>query len=117
MAGRATAVMPFDLDATTHTFVKTGSGGCRSGGPRPVRQPQHRADPVRNFADPARIHGMDMPGLRELEEGADRVDIRYEPLPAGGRITYSSSDPLPVAALHAWFGRQSSDHAMPGMGG
>jgi len=68
-----------------------------------------------NFSDPARIHGMDMPGLQELEAGASRVDVRYEAIPAGARITYASDDPGLVAALHAWFDRQTTDHGMPGM--
>lgn len=30
---------------------------------------------------------------------------------------YSSTEPALVDALHAWFDRQNTDHAMPGMGG
>ncbi len=36
-----------------------------------------------DYSDPARIHGMDMPGVTELEAGASRVAVRYEPLPNG----------------------------------
>lgn len=60
---------------------------------------------------------MEMPGLEDLEAGAGRVDVTYETVPAGARITYSSIDPVLVSALHAWFDRQTTDHAMPGMGG
>ncbi len=63
-----------------------------------------------DYSDPARIHGMDMPGVTELEAGASRVAVRYEPLPNGARIVYSSKEPALVAALHAWFDRQLSDH-------
>ncbi len=53
---------------------------------------------------------MDMPGLKELSEGYSRVDVAYAELPDGGRITYTSSEPALVSALHAWFDRQLVDH-------
>ncbi|MDP8932091.1 MAG: hypothetical protein M3O70_26860 [Actinomycetota bacterium] len=70
-----------------------------------------------DYSDPARIHGTEMPGLDQLAAGAARMTVRYEPLPAGAKITYSSVDPSLVTALHAWFDGQSSDHDVPGMGG
>ena len=70
-----------------------------------------------NYSDPAKIHGMDMPGLAELEAGAARVDVAYTDVANGAQITYSSTEPGLVAALHSWFDRQTSDHGMPGMGG
>jgi hypothetical protein len=129
MRGRAAQVMPFDLSATTHTFTKTDRGGVQQvlandpadgrniGLIRSHLQQEAAAFRTGDYSDPARIHGMDMPGVKELQAGASRVEVRYQPLPAGARITYSSSDPVLVAALHAWFDRQTSDHAMPGMGG
>ncbi len=129
MDARAAQVMPFDLNATRHTFTKTDQGGVEEVvaiDPADTRN----IDLIRshleyeaaqfskgNFSDPAKIHGMDMPGLQDLEAGASRVDVRYESLPAGARITYTSGEPALVAALHAWFDRQATDHAVPGMGG
>jgi hypothetical protein len=119
-----TQVMPFDQAKTTHVFQKTDSGGIES---VVVKDPGDQeqialirahlaaeADKFRqgNYEDPARIHGMDMPGLKELEAGYRRVDVRYEDLPDGGRITYRTSDPTLVAALHAWFDRQLMDHGV-----
>ncbi len=129
MDGRAAQVMPFDLNATRHTFTKTDQGGVEQVvaiDPADTRNIelirshlQYEAAEFTkgNFSDPAKIHGMDMPGLQELEAGAARVDVRYESLPGGGRIAYASNDPVLVDALHAWFDRQTSDHGMPGMGG
>jgi hypothetical protein len=128
MAARAAGVMPFDLNATTHTFTKNATGGVEqvvakdSGDQRNITLiRQHLRKEAEQFAkgdygDPATIHGTAMPGLQELRAGADRVKIHYEQAPSGARITYSSSDPVLVAALHAWFDAQSSDHAMPGIG-
>ena len=129
MTQHADDVMPFDLEGTTHTFVKTDSGGIEEV-VADVSSDTHNIDLVRshlefeasefrngNFSDPAKIHGTDMPGLKELEAGAGQVDVRYEAIPVGARITYSSTEHALVAALHAWFDRQTADHAMPGMGG
>lgn len=128
MADRAASVMPFDLNATTHSFIKTDSGGVEQVVANDPAD-QHNIDLIRQhlrmeaeqfthgvYTDPAAIHGGHMPGLQELQAGADRVQIRYEDVASGARITYSSADPVLVAALHAWFDAQNSDHSMPGMG-
>ncbi len=129
METRAAEVMPFDLNATHHTFTKTGQGGIEevvaidAADARNIELIRTHLEYEAakfgkgNFSDPARIHGMDMPGLRELEAGASRVEVRYESLPTGARITYGSDDAALIAALHAWFDRQSTDHGMPNMGG
>ncbi len=57
-----------------------------------------------------------MPGLHELQSNPQRVQVHYEEIPAGARITYSSTDPALIAALHSWFDAQNHDHNMPGMG-
>ncbi len=51
-----------------------------------------------------------MPGLEDLEAGAEKMDIRYSELPDGAKIEYETSDPVLVAALHDWFDAQVSDH-------
>ena len=61
------------------------------------------------FADPAQVHGHEMPGVAELEAGAARIDVRYERVPRGGRISYATSDPALVSAIHAWFRAQVMD--------
>lgn len=129
MDARAAAVMPFDLTATAHTFTKNDHGGVEQ---VVVKDPadQHNLDLIRshlqheatefangNFADPAAIHGADMPGLTRLQAATGRLTITYQALPTGARITYSATDLDVVAAIHDWFDAQTSDHAMPGMGG
>jgi hypothetical protein len=129
MQARASAIMPFDLNHTKHTFTKTDSGGIEQ---VIVNDPgdatnlalirSHLAKEAElfrsgNYSDPAKIHGMDMPGLKELEAGAKRVTVVYADLPGGAQITYSSTELALVSALHSWFDRQIGDHSMPGMGG
>jgi hypothetical protein len=129
MAGRAQQVMPFDLGRTTHTFTKTTDGGIQQ---VVVDDPADHENLVLirshlrmeaaqfrtgNYADPARIHGMDMPGVAELQAGATHVKVEFAEIPNGAQIAYSATTPELISALHAWFDRQVTDHAMPGMGG
>jgi hypothetical protein len=129
MATRAQHVMPFDLNRTTHTFTKTADGGIET---VVVDNASDTADLALirthlrteaqnfrrgNYSDPAKIHGMDMPGVTELEAGAARVKVVYAQTRGGAQITYTSTEPTLTSALHAWFDRQASDHSLPGMGG
>lgn len=129
MVAHAAQVMPFDLNATTHAFTKTATGGVEqivansSGDQHNITLIQQHlskeADQfaLGNYSDPANIHGTAMPGLQELQAGASRVQSHYEQLPTGAKITFSSSDAALVTALHSWFDAQRMDHSMPGMGG
>jgi hypothetical protein len=114
--------MPFDLEATTHTFAPTEDGGVQTvvtDDPADQEQIalvrshlQEEASLFRagDFGDPATIHGHDMPGLSILEASATKLTITYRNLPAGGEVTYRSDDPAVVEALHVWFEAQLMDH-------
>jgi hypothetical protein len=122
VAERGAQVMPFDLDATTHTFTKSASGGSQvvsADDPDDAEQialiREHlslEAERFRSgdYTDPARIHGMDMPGVNELAAGYERVTVAYSERPTGAELTYATTDPELVDAVHAWFDRQVSDH-------
>ena len=119
---RGAAVMPFDLEATTHIFAPTDDGGVQTVvADDPSDQEQialvrsHLREEVAafssgDFGDPAAIHGHEMPGLSVLEARSDRLTITYEDKPDGGEVTYRSSDPVVVQALHDWFAAQLMDH-------
>ncbi|HVJ98248.1 MAG TPA: aspartate carbamoyltransferase, partial [Acidimicrobiia bacterium] len=104
MAARAQAVMPFDLARTDHTFTPTAYGGIQT---VVVNDPSNTQDrdlirthlraEAENFRrgdydDPARIHGMDMPGVDELARGADQIDVAFAEVTGGARITYRATD-------------------------
>jgi len=115
-------VMPFDLDETTHTFTKTESGGVQlvtSDDPTDRTQigliRQHLRTERTNFAagdfsDPARIHGMDMPGVSELSAGYSRITVTYTERPDGAELSYTTDDADLIDAIHSWFDRQVMDH-------
>lgn len=122
VAERGKEVMPFDLDATTHTFTDTDNGGVQlvtADDPGDERQVElirgHLRDEKARFSrgdfdDPAAIHGEDMPGVAELAAGYDRITVTYAERPAGAELAYTSDDPELVDAIHAWFERQVMDH-------
>lgn len=122
VAERGAAVMPFDLDATTHVFTKTEVGGVQTvTADDPADQEQidlireHLIEEQANFAqgrfdDPARIHGHDMPGVAELAAGYADIDVTYRESPGGAQLVYTTNRRELVAAIHAWFDRQLMDH-------
>jgi hypothetical protein len=122
VAERGAKVMPFSLDATTHVFDATATGGIQrviADDPgdheqlRPIREhlrEEATAFQRGDFADPASIHGHDMPGLEELRAGYERIEVRYRDLPDGGRIDYQTSNRPLAAAIRDWFDAQLNDH-------
>ena len=122
VAKRGAQVMPFDLEQTTHMFQKLEDGGLQKVVVKdPANQKQialiqsHLKEESKkfrkgDFADPAKIHGEDMPGLAELKAGAAKIDVRYTALSDGAQIRYTTKDTKLITALHRWFDAQLSDH-------
>jgi hypothetical protein len=123
------AVMPFDLDATLHVFIKTPDGGEQVVIARDptettqvelVRRHLHALSiefSLGRFDDPIAIHGPDMPGVDVLRASTGSMAIVYFDVPAGSLITYRTSDPEVVAAIHAWFDAQVADHGLDAVEG
>jgi hypothetical protein len=120
--GMAHSVMPFDLAKTTHVFKMTETGGVQ----RVILKDRSLADQVvliqhhlreeaarfehGDYSEPAKLHGVSMPGLNELQLGAQRVTVSYSDLPDGAEITFKTTDPHLLTAMHRWFGAQLSEH-------
>jgi hypothetical protein len=130
VAERGPAVMPFNLQATTHIFTRTTSGGIQQvvakngrdeGQIRLIRM--HLQEIAAqfskgDFSGPTHIHGADMPGLAELENGKrSAIKVRYQAMKDGAKIVYTTSQPGLVDALHKWFDAQVSDHGHDAMEG
>ena len=119
-------VMPFDLNRTMHIFEPTPDGGVQTvmvhdGDPQQIAlvrshlRKEATAFAHGDFADPAKIHGMDMPGLAQLRAGASRIAVSYLQTTNGASIRYKTSDPQLIAALHDWFSAQVKDHGAHAM--
>lgn len=130
VAEHGVAVMPFDLNATTHIFTKTKTGGTqkivvkRSGEIsqiRPIRA--HLAEIADlfskgDFSGPIQIHGAEMPGLAVLQKAQpSEIKVKYQQIKSGAKITYTTKNPELVAALHEWFDAQLTDHGSDAMEG
>ena len=114
-------VMPFSMQRSKHVFVPTPRGGVQTvlvhdGNAKQVAlvrahlRKEAAAFARGDFADPASIHGGDMPGLKALHAGSAHISVQYADVPNGGAITYATAVPALVSAIHAWFKAQVSDH-------
>jgi hypothetical protein len=121
VSARGAAVMPFDLERTSHIFEPLPDGGVQQVSDDPSDAAQiglirlHLQEEAAkfqrgDFGDPAAIHGDGMPGLAELRDGFAQISVAYAKLPNGAEIRYTTGDPAMVAAVHAWFQAQLSDH-------
>lgn len=123
VAARGAQVMPFNLEATTHIFSKVADGGIQQvvakapDDETQVRLVRQHLQQITeqfskgDFSGPERIHGVSMPGLSELRKASPGdIRITYQDIPSGGQIRYATSSKVLVAALHAWFDAQLSDH-------
>ncbi|MEO9046979.1 MAG: hypothetical protein ABI331_06045 [Gemmatimonadaceae bacterium] len=63
-----------------------------------------------DYSDPAKLHGTDMPGLKELRKGASGIKVSYTKLSAGAEIKFETTDLHLLTAIHRWFGAQLSEH-------
>jgi len=115
-------VMPFDVSKTVHIFRMTDSGGIQRvvakehSDTTQIEQIRlHLRDEAARFqrgdySDPAKLHGAEMPGLKELQAGAARVTVAYSDLPDGAQIALQTTDLHLLTAIHRWFGAQLSEH-------
>jgi hypothetical protein len=118
----SSGVMPFDMTRTTHVFKMTESGGIqrvivkdRADAGQITLIRQHLREEAGRFergdySDPAKLHGATMPGITQLQHGADRVKVTYSDLPDGAEITFDTPDLHLLTAIHRWFGAQLSEH-------
>lgn len=118
----AHSVMPFDISKTVHIFKMTESGGVQ----RVIAKDPDATDQVAliqqhlqhetkmfqqgNYSDPKKLHGAEMPGLKDLEAGASRIKVSYTAVPSGAEIRFETTDLNLITAVHRWFGAQLSEH-------
>lgn len=127
---RGSHVMPFDLEQTTHIFSKTDKGGLQQvivkdpANAEQIRLIRQHLSKIateftkRDFSNPAKIHGDDMPGLATLRKTTpDQMKADYKELPNGAEINYTSDDQNVINAIHQWFDAQLSDHARHAISG
>jgi hypothetical protein len=124
VARKGRHVMPFDLEQTLHVFTNKKDGGRQ----KVVAKDAHNKVQIklirehltkiaadfkrRDFSDPIKIHGENMPGLKALIKAKpESITIQYRQLADGAEITYSSEEADLIDAIQQWFKAQLSDHA------
>ena len=130
VAARGAEVMPFKLDATTHVFTKTATGGLQQVVAKDPKDSEQiamirvhlgqiaQAFQRRDFSGPTQTHDAQMPGLAKLKAaGPGELTIRYRELANGAQVEYSSRSPEVITAIHEWFDAQLSDHGADAMEG
>ena len=115
-------VMPFDLDATTHVFIDTATGGTQdviaddpTDNANIALIREHLEDEAAkfeagDFSDPEAIHGAGMPGLATLKDRYEEIGVELSSTESGATITYVATDAVLVEAIHDWFKAQTNDH-------
>ena len=116
------SVMPFDMLKTVHIFKMTESGGVErviAKDPNDIEQVVLIQEHLKyeserfqhgDYSDPAKLHGTDMPGLKELQTEAAGIMVSYKTLSTGAEITFETTDLHLLTAIHRWFGAQLSEH-------
>ena len=124
VAAAGAQVMPFDLDATTHIFTDTDTGGIQDVVADDLTDlaniemiEQHLAEEATkfragDFSDPESIHGSTMPGLSILKDRFHEIEVQLSARDGGATLTYVATEPEVIGAIHQWFAAQASDHGL-----
>jgi hypothetical protein len=122
VAARGQTVMGFNLDRSTHRFIKNGYGGIEQvvaddpADSKTIEAIRAHVSGVAeafqngDFSSPAAIHGDSMPGLSVLRAAGSKLEVTYRELPEGSEITYRSNDRVVIDGIGLWFDAQLSDH-------
>jgi hypothetical protein len=119
---RSSMVMPFNMNKVTHFFIKTKNGGIlmiksknaqdtlQIGLIRDHLKKEHKLFSNADFKDPKTLHGANMPGLKVLTNSKNKFKVNYKKLSDGAELTFTSTYPAVIKALHIWFDAQLKDH-------
>ena len=115
-------VMPFDMNKVTHYFIKNEYGGIITIKVKDEKdtaqielirshlKKEQKLFSKADFRDPKTLHGEEMSGLEVLSGSEGKFDVKYNEIPKGASVTFSSKDSTVVNALHKWFDAQLKDH-------
>lgn len=113
-------VMPFDLATTLHIFTKDAEGGIqqvvarnKSDKKQTALVRQHLKDIQgqflrQDFSGPSHIHGVQMPGLADLQAAEPgQIAIEYKEVKGGAQLAYRTAGGCPEfcvngASVNSW---------------
>lgn len=122
---RGREVMGVDQYTSTHVFETLADGGrivlqrdsADADGEATIRG--HLQDIQRRFARgdftlPGQVHGMEVPGTREMARRGALIRYVMEPLPRGGQVRIITRDAAALRAVHEFLAFQRMDHRAAG---
>lgn len=124
---RGAVAMGVDQYTSSHIFEDLPDGGrivlqrdsVDEAGTETIRA--HLADIATRFARgdfsiPGFVHDRPVPGTDVMAARKDLIRYEQTPLPRGGQVRITTSDPEAVAAVHAFLAFQRMDHRAAGHG-
>ena len=124
MQARGREVMGVDQYTSRHVFEPLPDGGRielqrtvdDSAGVAQVRR--HLAGIAEqfgrgDFSAPFGVHAVDVPGTAVMRAKAGAIVYRARPLPRGGEVRITTTDPDAVAAVHEFLAFQRREHRAP----
>lgn len=63
-----------------------------------------------DFSTPAFVHLKEVPGTAEMARRSAAIRYAYKPLPRGGELRISTTDPAAVKAVHEFMAFQRGEH-------
>ena len=119
---RGAEVMGFDQQKTTHHFYLYADGGAIDVSANDAADLKNR-DAIRShlphiammfglgdFSAPMMVHGIDVPGTKELTANKDKVSFTYTETAKGGRVDIVTKDAATLDAVHKFMRYQITDH-------
>lgn len=67
-----------------------------------------------DFATPATVHMREVPGTAVMRARSAAIRYEYRPLPRGGEVRITTTDPEALRAIHAFLAFQRTDHRAAG---
>ena len=118
---RGAQVMGVDQYTSTHRFEALADGGRielqrdvdDSAGTRTIRE--HLRTIAQQFAEgdfsaSATVHAREVPGTAVMRARRDAIRCEFRPLPRGGELRITTSDPVALRAIHEFLAFQRADH-------
>lgn len=124
---RGHRAMGVDQNTSTHRFDELPDGGRielqrdsdDQAGVATIRahlQEIAAAFAAGDFSTPSFVHMREMPGAADMARLRGRIAYEYDPLPRGGQVRITTSDPEALRAVHAFMAAQRVDHRSGGAG-
>ena len=121
LQSRGAGVMGVDQYTSTHRFVTLSDGGTialerdvgDTAGVRTIREHLRgiaQAFAAGDFSASATVHAQPVPGTDVMRARRNLIRYEFRPLPGGGEVRITTTDPDALHAVHEFLAFQRTDH-------